>query len=330
MKKKRVALLYGGRGKEHEVSKMSASFVLGIIDKERYIVHPILIDKDGGWYYREDRERPVSVSFSAPHFRLGERVLHVDVVLPMLHGDGGEDGTIAGALECIGVPYVGCLVGAGALSADKAYTKAVARQIGIPTAKDILVCRGEDISAAIRQAEESIGYPMFVKPTDLGSSVGASAVYSPSDIEPALSSALALSRRVLIEELVEEKRELECAYLMTRGGEYISDPAEVICHGTYDYRKKYEGGGVATVVRADVPERVRQKAREYTRALARQIGIRQLSRVDYFLTPSGLLLNEVNTMPGFTATSLYAEMVREMGIDPTALISELIEGAQVL
>ncbi len=331
MKKRRVAVLYGGKGCENEVSKMSASYIMSLIDKTKYIVHPIFIDKDGGWYYREKRDRPVSISFAPPRLILSERTLDVDVVLPALHGDMGEDGTISGLIECLGFPYVGCRTVAGAVCSDKALTKAVASFLGIPTTRDVLVCRDDDIECAIKRAEDTIGYPMFIKPTDLGSSVGAVAVYSPRDIRDSLNYALSLSHRVLVEELVEEKRELECACLIARDGEYISNPGEIVLSGTYDYEKKYATTKpTETRVSADIPEDVRERLREYTRKLVRYIGVRQLCRVDYFLTPTGLIFNEINTFPGFTSTSLYARMLEGMGCNPSDLIAELIEGASVL
>lgn len=331
MRKTSVAVLYGGRGKEHEVSKKSASHILALIDKKRYAVHPIFITKGGKWYYRGNKNKPVTLAFSAPRLMVGGEALHVDAVLPILHGDRGEDGSISGLLDCIGLPYAGCRAGASALCIDKAFTKAVARTLGIPTAKDILVCGTDDLPSAIRRAESEIGYPMFIKPADLGSSVGASAVFSKEEIEGALRLALSLSARVLIEELIAPKRELECAYLRTREREYISAPAEVLCDGTYDYRKKYSRrDGAKTQVRADLPEEAVLKVREYTAALARYIGIRQLCRADYFLTPGGIMLNEINTLPGFTAASLYARMLEGEGIQPQKLITELIEGAKAL
>ncbi len=330
MNKRNVALLYGGRGHEHEVSKMSATYLCSIIDEKRYIPHPIFIDKAGGWYYGEDRAKPVTLSPTAARLSVGGEEIAVDVVFPMLHGDIGEDGTVSGALLCLGIPYVGCHTGAGALAADKALTKAVARSLGIPVARDMLVLRSHDIEWAAREAEASIGYPMFIKPTDLGSSVGARAARDGRELREALKEALSLSPRVLIEELVEDKRELECAYLGTRGGELISPPGEVILDGTYDYERKYLKGGARCVTRAELPDEVIGLAREYTRRLVHHIGIRQIARVDYFLTPAGLILNEINTMPGFTGSSLYPKMVEGMGICPEDLVTELIEGALVL
>lgn len=330
MEKKHIALLYGGQGREHEVSKMSAAHLIELIDKERYITHPIFIDRSGGWYLSGDKEKPISISTAPPRLMVGGEELRADVIFPMLHGDLGEDGKISGLFECLGIPIVGCHTGAGAVAGDKALTKAVARSLGIPVAKDILLTREDGADSVIKQAREAIGFPMFVKPTDLGSSVGARAAYNEEQLREALSLARSLSARVLIEELIEDKREVECAYLGARSGQLVAPPGEVILDGTYDYEKKYQGGGAVCISRASLDENIIEKIKDYTMRLVRYIGIRQIARVDYFLTPRGIIFNEINTMPGFTSGSLYPKMIEAAGITETELVSELIEGALIV
>ena len=213
-KKKTVALLYGGRGAEHDVSVSGAKYLYSLIDR-RYEVYPILIDRDGG--YRlcadiSDREG-VPLRLCRGGFSTGENgFLPVDVAFPLLHGDYGEDGVLQGALECADIPFVGCRTHAGALCSDKAFTKLVAESLGIPTADWILSVEGsatQGKEASRRRAEIRLGYPMFIKPARLGSSIGALPVWRKEEFDRAYDEAAKLGGgRVIIEELVKVRSEL--------------------------------------------------------------------------------------------------------------------------
>lgn len=328
MKKLRVALIYGGRGCEHDVSVMGAKNLLPMLDRKRLTVYPIYIDKKGVWHLggeRGGRIHPCCGARSGAFISDDGRIT-VDVALPLLHGDFGEDGRVQGALDCAGIPYVGCGVRAGAVAADKILTKMVAASLGIPTARSVYLTRA-DIPIARGICEEHVGYPMFIKPSGLGSSVGCTLVSSPDMLDEAISAAT--GERILIEEYLEGARELECAYSSTsRFGEIFAPPGEVISRGVYTYREKYGSHThTKTVTRAVLPSGVQERAEEYSRALVRAIGISQIARIDYFLHGGELILNEINTMPGFTQASLYSDMMRGCGIEPWELLTALLEDA---
>lgn len=328
MKKLRVALIYGGRGCEHDVSVMGAKNLLPRLDRKKLTVYPVYIDKKGIWHLggeRGGRIHPCCGSRSGAFISDGGKIT-VDVAFPLLHGDFGEDGRVQGALDCAGIPYVGCGVRAGAVTADKILTKMVAASLGIPTARSVYLTRA-DLSSAVSICEEHIGYPMFIKPSGLGSSVGCTLVSSPDMLEGAISAAS--SDRILIEEYLDGARELECAYSNTsRFGEIFAPPGEIVSRGVYTYREKYGSHSRAkTVARAVLPQDVAKRAEEYSRALVRATGISQIARIDYFLHDGELILNEINTMPGFTEASLYSAMMRDCGIEPNELLTALLEDA---
>ena len=330
MRKLRVALIWGGMGQEHDVSRMGAANLLSAIDKKRFNVHSVYIDKKGFWHLsgeRGGRVRPERANGRGILCGDGWQIAP-DVAIPLLHGDFGEDGRVQGMLDCIGIPYVGCGVLAGALSSDKILTKMVAESLGIPTARSVNLSN-LGVSEARRAAEEAIGYPMFIKPSGLGSSVGCSAVLFPEDFDKAYEGAARHGKRVLAEEYIEGAREIECAYLKTsRFGEIFAPPGEVAARGVYTYRAKYSSSSTAKVFpRASVSAEVRECAEKYSRLLIDAVGISQLARIDYFLKDGRLILNEINTMPGFTSGSLYAAMLAEYGIELSELLTALTEDA---
>lgn len=327
MKKLRVALIWGGRGQEHDVSKMGAANLLSAIDRKKFNVHSVYIDKKGGWHISGERGALVDLVRSDGRGALISEDGRIvpDVALPLLHGDFGEDGRVQGALDCAGIPYVGCGVLAGAVAADKILTKMIADSLGIPTARAVNLS-GLCTAEARRRAEEAIGYPMFIKPSGLGSSVGCAAVLFPEDFDKAYGGAAKYGERVLAEEYVEGAREIECAYSATsRFGEIYAPPGEVVARGTYTYRAKYSSSSTAEIFpRASLSAEITECAEKYSRLLVDAIGISQLARIDYFLKDGRLILNEINTMPGFTAGSLYSAMLAECGIELTDLITELL------
>lgn len=319
-----VALIYGGRGCESDVSVRGAEQIMPLIDREKYKTLSVFIDKDGRWFCNGGEAALAFIEGVSGLVIRGE-MNAVDCAIPLLHGDFGEDGVVQGALENAKIRYVGCGVTAGAVCADKALTKMVARALGIPTLPSITVTSESEALLA----EKALGYPMFVKPCSLGSSVGAARAENRDELLSAARAALKLDRRVLIESYISHPRELECAYFGANCKEMFTNPGEIICRGDfYDYERKYfSAEDVSVLPEADIGADIKEKIKEYSALLIHTIGVRDLCRVDFFLKGEELYFNEINTMPGFTPDSLYPEMLKNAGIQPRELIGLLIEGA---
>jgi D-alanine-D-alanine ligase len=322
----RVAVLAGGRSSEHEISVASARSVVDALDPERYETTVIQIGRTGRWELVRGAEAlpPASedgssvetlpvVANKAPAAALGE----VDVVLPILHGPFGEDGTVQGLLELAGVPYVGAGVAASALCMDKDLCKAVLRDRGIPVARNVALRSGD----AIRHP---FPYPLFVKPARLGSSVGISKVHDEAELEPAIELARRHDDKVLIEEFV-EGTEVECSVLGNRDP-IASVVGEIVAHAEwYDWSAKYDEGGMELIV----PARISPEAAERVRQLAVEAFVATecegMARIDFFVRPDGeVVVNEINTIPGFTATSVYAKLFEASGISYDELLDRLV------
>ena len=331
MKKLSVAIIYGGEGGEHEISCASAKNILNSIDRTRLDPYPVLIDKAGIWRHTNYNGRRVHLAKVNGKTVIRDRYgsTEIDAAFPILHGDYGEDGRIQGALDALGLPYVGCGVTAGAVAADKILTKRIADSLGIPTVPSVSLTGTESLPEARELAEAEIGYPMFIKPSGLGSSLGCSLVTERDGFDDALSLARECDGRVLIEEYLDGAREVECAYLKTRTrGEIFTDPGEILKRGVYTYDAKYgDNSTVRLSVRAELDSSTKARVKRYSKLLVDAIGIRQLSRIDFFLKNGELYLNEINTMPGFTEGSLYPMMINACGITTPELITELIEDA---
>lgn len=324
--RKTVALIYGGRGFESEVSLRGERNIRPIIEKN-YDCLPIFIDKRGRWLNEGGELFPANIGGRGGFFcpEKGE-LLTVDCAFPLLHGDFGEDGIVQGALESASIPYVGCDVSAGAVCRDKAFLKAAAKELNIPTLPYLLSLRGD--KGVADRAERQIGYPMFIKPARLGSSVGARPARDRRELLGALDNAFSLCDRVIIEPLLNPKRELECGFLGVFGKEIYTDAGEIICRGFYDYDSKYEGDGEVKILpAAELNNSINRKIKDYAKRLVRFLGIRSISRIDFFLSGDRIYFNEINTMPGFTGGSLYARMLSARGISEDRLIRLLIEDA---
>ena len=323
-----LAVIYGGAGREHDVSVMGYRNLVRNIDKEKYEVLEIFIDKSGAWYFIRGDESyptfPVRLGDKSG-FLVSGRLVSLDVALPLLHGDMGEDGNIQGLLTSAGIPFIGEGTRTGALTSDKSYTKTVSGALGIPTVKS-LTLTDEYCERAIDAMESVIGYPAFIKPVSLGSSVGASGAYSRDEALLAYSRARALDTKVLIEELVSPKRELECAVLKYGDSYTVTPPSEIMIDGEYGYSEKYKLG-TRLEVEADIPEEIKRKLNEYCHVLIDGMGIYSMSRIDFFLSRDRIFLNEINTMPGFTKDSLYLKMLDRAGIPCPSVIDALVESA---
>jgi D-alanine-D-alanine ligase len=321
----RVAVVAGGRSSEHEISVASARSVIDALDPDRYEVETIEIGRDGRWALNsgmKELDRPVAETLPVPTGSPPETLGRVDVVLPILHGPFGEDGTVQGLLELAGVPYVGAGVTASALCMDKDLFKSVCRDKGIPVTRSVTVRNGD-------RPKNPFGYPVFVKPARLGSSVGITKV----EREEQLQDAVALARRhddkVLVEEFVDGV-EVECGVLGNREP-IASLPGEIVAHGFggvdwYDYSAKYDEGGMDLIIPPRIPEATIERVQEVSVDAFIASDCEGMARVDCFVTADGdVLINELNTIPGFTATSVYAKLFEASGIPYPALLDRLIE-----
>lgn len=345
--KKTVAVLFGGRGQEHEISHASAKAIFAWIDRERFDPFPVWISREGDFFlFREtadvlpDTLDPDAAGRLKPTFPVrlsgrcgfldGRRIRPVDAVIPCLHGDYGEDGRIQGLLDCAGLPYVGAGCIAGAVCADKAIAKAVARALGIPTLPWLLFRGDEEEGDALSDAKNFFGNgeysPLFVKPDALGSSVGASPAKTEEEFRTAYRAAARFGR-VIVEPLLPHPRELEVAALLTEGVPILSYPGEIESGaGFYSYEEKYRSDTAKITLAPSLDGATEEKLYTYTSSLLSALGCVGPARVDYFLDGSGaLFFNEVNTFPGFTPISLYPRLMERAGIPPQALLTRLLE-----
>ena len=354
----RVAVVFGGRSAEHAISCVTAGSVLKALDRERYDVIPIGIAPDGRWVLEaDDPDRhaikgsdelpsvdadraPVMLTRTgsgaglvvsepaSPPRELGD----VDVVFPLLHGPWGEDGTIQGMFEMAGVRYVGAGVLASAVGMDKAYMKIVLAAAGLPLLPSITVSAREwaEDPAAVRTRVTGLGYPVFVKPARGGSSIGIAKAHGADEIAAAVEGALRHDPKVLVEVSAEGAREVECGVLETLdGGVETSVPAEIRItgdHEFYDFEAKYLPEEATEL---DVPARLSDETAGQLRELAARaflaVGCEGLARVDFFLMPDGsLVVNELNTMPGFTPLSMFPRMWAATGLAYPDLVDRLV------
>ena len=327
----RVAVLMGGRSSEHEVSLASAAAVIAALDPARFEVVPVVISTEGVWSVEgepvaivpgpEGAAQLVSLTGGAPPRAL-------DMAFPVLHGPHGEDGTVQGALETAGVPYVGAGVAASAVAMDKALFKVFLREAGIPTPEHVVVTRGAweaDPDAARARVAEVVGYPAFCKPARLGSSVGIRPVPDAGALDAALELAFRHDPKALIERAI-DGREVEVGVL--EGPEPLASPVgEITYDGDwYDYDTKYRPGLSQVHVPADLPPEVAERARALALRAFAAVDCAGLARIDFFVTPDGdVLLSELNTMPGFTPTSVYARLMEAAGIPYPELVGRLID-----
>lgn len=356
-RKPRVAVVFGGRSSEHAVSCVTAGSVLAAIDRDRYDVVPIGISRDGKWVLESGRperlaitdgrlpsvddSRAAVVLAGDPTARelvvaepgevpraLGE----VDVVFPLLHGPYGEDGTLQGLLELAGVTYVGSGVLSSAVAMDKEYMKKLFRAAGLAVVEHIVVTARdwERDKAGVAERVAGLGYPVFVKPARAGSSIGISKVRGPEELSTAIEAAREWDPKVLVEAAV-AAREVECGVLESLTGDApdVSIVAEIKVRGEhefYDFDAKYLDDATEYDVPALIPDGISQQIRSMAATAFEALGCEGLARVDFFLRQDGsVLLNEVNTMPGFTPTSMFPVVWRESGLPYPALVDRLIQ-----
>ena len=355
----RVAVVFGGRSSEHAISCVSAGSVLRALDRERYDVVPIGGARDGRWVLEADEPDRLRITdgalpsvdaTAAPLVLAGdptrrELEVHapgdvpgtlagVDVVFPVLHGPFGEDGTIQGLLEMAGIPYVGSGVLASAAAMDKGVMKTMFAQAGLEQAPYLVVTdrdwrrRRDDVLAEVG----ALGFPVFVKPARAGSSLGITKVRSADDLVAAIDEARRHDPRVVVEAAVEDAREIECGVLVDPDGEpQASVCAEIVVHGAhefYDFEAKYLDDAADLVVPADLPADVAARVRALSLRAFDALGCEGLARCDFFVTPEGrVVVNEVNTMPGFTSISMFPRVWAASGVDYPTLVDRLVADA---
>lgn len=346
-KKTRVAILFGGKSAEHEVSLQSAKNIIQAIDKDKYDVILIGIDHDGKWYLNDSshfllhEENPKLISLAVSNQNLallpgdtGRQMLNVtkststgeiDVVFPVLHGPFGEDGTVQGMLKLAGIPFVGAGVLGSAVGMDKDVMKRLLRDAGIPQAKFLSYSHADFKKITYNRIENTLGIPCFVKPANLGSSVGITKVHNQSEFTPALAEAFNYDDKILIEEYI-KGREIECSVLGNENPE-VSVPGEIIAqHEFYDYDAKYiDQQGAIFEIPARLQPTVVKKIQQLAVKSFKVLCCEGMARVDFFLKGDKVYVNELNTIPGFTRISMYPKLWQASGISYGQLIDKLIE-----
>lgn len=345
MEKLKLGVVFGGMSTENEVSLVSASYVLSNLDKEKYEIYPIYIDKDGIWWeYKEEfkpRDFNKEVVNKTKIENIIEQLRKLDVIFPVLHGLYGEDGTIQGLFEMLKIPYVGCKVLASSVAMDKVYTKIVFEKAGINQTKSVYLRAyngnyiyvdeqfNETIVTAKEAAEkiiEKIKFPMFIKPSNSGSSVGVTKANNIEELIESINYAAKFDKKILVEQGI-NGREVECAVL---GNE------EVIASGVgeikaadvfYNYDAKYSNSESKTEIPADLPKEISEEIRKQAIKAFKAIDGKGLSRVDFFVEngTNKIYLNEINTLPGFTSISMYPKLFENAGIQYKELLNRLID-----
>ncbi len=350
--KENILVIFGGRSTEHEVSCKSCVNVVDCIDTQKYNIILVGITKEGEWKYvtelsqiRDDSWRDAeSLASLLPDRTLksllirdkGElRLQKVDVIFPVLHGINGEDGTIQGLFELSGIPYVGCGVLASALSMDKLSTKKIAeaplKALGVRQAKYVPILKRDmkDGKKVTDSIEAELSYPVFIKPSNAGSSCGVSRAEDREELLRGLRKAFTVDRKALVEETI-LGRELECAVYYDGGEDvFVSGVGEIRAAGSfYDYDAKYNNPSSETDVDPELREEDRETIRNAAKAVFTAVDGFSLSRVDFFLTEDGVVFNEINTLPGFTSISMYPMLMEKAGISKKTLVENLIQGAK--
>ena len=345
MEKKKLGVIFGGMSTENEVSVMSANSILDKLDKERYEICPIYIDKEGKWWkYLEigqKREFGEEIKNKEKIENIVEYLKNLDVIFPVLHGLYGEDGTIQGLFELLKIPYVGCKVLASSVGMDKVYAKVVFAKAGLNQAtyeyvrkyKDKYIYVDKNFNEKIVSLEEAsdiiiknMNFPMFIKPSNSGSSVGVRKTNNKKELMEAIEYAASFDRKVLIEEGIVGK-EVECAVL---GNEEViaSCVGEIkSADEFYSYDAKYKNEESKTEIPADLPKEISDEIRRNAIKAFKAIDGKGLSRVDFFVEDktNRVIINEINTLPGFTNISMYPKMFEASGISYKELLNKLID-----
>ena len=346
MSKRSVAVIFGGASSEYEVSLRSASFVISGVDREKYDLTMVGITKKGQWFLYTGPENAIADdSWNRPEYVTpavlppdpsyhgllffspdGVRTIPLDAVFPVLHGKNGEDGTIQGVFQMAQIPFVGCGVLSSAVCMDKAITHTILDQAGIPNAMwaDVYPWDLESFDELEAELSDTLGYPMFIKPANAGSSVGVSKAVDKTALLEGLKLAFQHDGKAIVEEFI-KGREVECAVFGNHAAK-ASVLGEIAPKKEfYDYEAKYEDDSTDLYIPARIPAETADLVRELALAAFESLGCEGLARVDFFVQDDGIILNEVNTLPGFTSISMYPKLMMEGGISPYDLVGGLIE-----
>ncbi len=340
---KKIGLVFGGRSAEHDVSIMSARSVYRELLHTEFEVIPMLINRDGYWLDLETSKKVIkgdiehSKNISSKHQTIFASLVqnfpeNIDLVFPLMHGPFGEDGKIQGFFEVLDIPYIGAGTSASAVSMDKIYSKNIINKYNLPQTKYIIITENEWVNSADnqilnikRKISDKISYPLFVKPANLGSSIGISRVTKKEEIELAIDFAFKYDKRILIEAEV-SGREIECSILETVDGCISSKPGEVIpANEFYDYEAKYYSDDTILKTPANLNSKLENRIRYLAEKTFQLLNCSGLARIDFFLDDeNNVFINEINTMPGFTPKSMYARMWEASGINYSDLLKRLI------
>ncbi len=328
----KLGVIYGGVSTEHDVSEMSAKSVIENLNKEKYEIHEIYINKYGKWYEVKNGEQEEI-------YNLLWTLKELDVVFPILHGLGGEDGTIQGMLEMMQVPYVGCGVLASSVGMDKAYTKIIFDKAGIPQAPYIYIRKKDNEYVIIdenfdeeefelEKITEKLQFPMFVKPSNSGSSVGVKKATNKEELKMAVENAGQYDKKILVEQGIDAK-EVECAILEGKELQASTVGEIMSAEDYYSFDAKYNIPESKTVIPAEITEEQIETVRKLALKAFKAIDGKGLARVDFFVEnkTNKIYINEINTMPGFTKISMYPKLFDAVGIKYSELLDKLIENA---
>lgn len=331
----RVALVFGGQSSESGVSCLTAQSVLAHIDLDRYVVTPVGITADGQWVIESadwadlpPGELPAVRPDGEPF--TWERLREFDVVFPLLHGPWGEDGTAQGLFEMAGVRYVGAGVLASAVAMDKPFTKALLASVGLPQVPYVTVTPRQWTQQRDRVLDRihALDLPVFVKPARAGSSSGVAKVDTWDDLPAAIEAAQVFDPKVVVEAAITEKREIECGVLQQPDGSarasVVGEIRTDASHAFYDFESKYLDGTSTNIVPAELDDTVVARVQDYAIKAFEAVGAEGFARVDFFLNPDGLVVNEVNTIPGFTNFSMFPLLWQASGVSYSELIDHLI------
>ena len=332
MEKKKLGVIFGGMSTENKVSEESAKSILSKLDKEKYNIYPIYISKDGKWWKGKEKKEEIE--------NIIAYLKQLDIVFPVLHGLYGEDGTIQGLLELIKVPYVGCGVLASSVGMDKVYTKAIFAQAGLKQAKYEYIKKYKDkyiyvdkqfneniitLQEAVERIIKNLGLPVFVKPSRSGSSVGVNKAKTKEELEAYIKEAAQFDNKIIIEEQI-EAREIECAVI---GNEEVMTSVlgeAKSAENFYSYSAKYQNKESITVIPAELPSEITKEIQKQAIKAFKAIDGKGLSRVDFFVDKNTLeiYINEINTLPGFTNTSMYPQLISKCPIGDVSFLDTLV------
>lgn len=342
-KRLRIGVLFGGRSAEHEVSLLSAANVMAALDSAKYDAVPIFVTREGLWLLSQFENGALATPsvgtllclvpgghgrlLAIPAGGVPHGVPAIDILFPVLHGLHGEDGAVQGLAEVAGVPLAGCGILGSATALDKDVAKRLLKAAGLPVARSVTIDEGA--APSLTELEEQLGLPLFIKPARQGSSVGVAKVNASQEFDRALSEAFRHDRKLLAEEFV-RGREIEFSVLESPEGElFVSRPGEIVpaeSHGFYNYNAKYiDEDGAALIVPAELPQEVEDAMRDTAAKAFRALGCDGMARVDFFLMPDmNFLINELNTIPGFTNISMYAKAMAASGVRYPEVIDRLV------